>query len=720
MNNEDDYVSMSMVLDTRVQEHTSNNKELQHISNKLTPNIEHTPNIWIPAKNIKKCFFCNTLFTLMIRKHHCRLCGRVFCYNCSSEYREISGLVNVTISPNNIDKGYIHSMKNLCSDYIYPKPLIKQHRLCATCCSKVDFLNNEANIIEIVLSLNAFIMIDKLLHMRLLSHKWCNAINTVLSYYKSSQYKLFFQKYSKIETRILSAYKYRFSGHFHLILNYFNSLNKELYDGEIKDILIDHENNQPFSCQELICKRNCDKMPKMEELLQMMKLKYIYADPTNTISSEYFSTWLLLKLETIPHTILKDLMPIILNIALENILLLRNVLIPLFILDSSLSYSFYYELKFQMQDEKCKAILTPIMDDFINLISKDVRHQLQKTDSFISLLRRLDINFINSWKFDCKDWFSINGSVLLPWDYNLKCLKIFYDNVEILRSSTRPIKISLFVECPNKSKKIINMLIKYEDLRKDKLTMTVSRLLKVLCKNLIDINTYEVFPIASNYGWIEMVGYTCTLYDIKHKHQKSLQNFIMDLNPDKTIHQIRTRFIKTCVSSCVICYVLGVGDRHLENILVTNNGELLHIDFSYLFGDDPKESNIEMKITGDMLDMLGGKNSKYFKDFINRCKKCYKKVREYSNLWFLLFSFLISCKPCIPEYINKYTFIKDHIIEKLIPGETNIEADMQIVNIVERSSDMNMKNNIFEWTHYISNNFKELKDGLYSELGYKR
>ena len=37
---------------------------------------------------------------------------------------------------------------------------------------------------------------------------------------------------------------------------------------------------------------------------------------------------------------------------------------------------------------------------------------------------------------------------------------------------------------------------------------------------------------------------------------------------------------------------------------------------------------------------------------------------------------------------------------------------MQIVNIVERSSDMTIKNGIYEWSHYLSNNIKDIKDNL--------
>ena len=41
------------------------------------------PNIWIPNDKIKKCFKCNVEFGLLTRKHHCRICGRIFCSNCS-------------------------------------------------------------------------------------------------------------------------------------------------------------------------------------------------------------------------------------------------------------------------------------------------------------------------------------------------------------------------------------------------------------------------------------------------------------------------------------------------------------------------------------------------------------------------------------------------------------------------------------------------------------
>ncbi|XP_020587375.1 1-phosphatidylinositol-3-phosphate 5-kinase FAB1B-like isoform X2 [Phalaenopsis equestris] len=39
---------------------------------------------WMPDSSCRVCYDCDTRFTIFVRKHHCRLCGRVFCGSCSA------------------------------------------------------------------------------------------------------------------------------------------------------------------------------------------------------------------------------------------------------------------------------------------------------------------------------------------------------------------------------------------------------------------------------------------------------------------------------------------------------------------------------------------------------------------------------------------------------------------------------------------------------------
>ncbi|CAN0078455.1 unnamed protein product [Sphacelaria rigidula] len=32
----------------------------------------------------KVCYECDTMFTMFRRRHHCRVCGQIFCHHCSN------------------------------------------------------------------------------------------------------------------------------------------------------------------------------------------------------------------------------------------------------------------------------------------------------------------------------------------------------------------------------------------------------------------------------------------------------------------------------------------------------------------------------------------------------------------------------------------------------------------------------------------------------------
>ena len=52
---------------------------------------ESQKNLWVPNNAVTNCFECENKFTtIMVRQHHCRICGNIFCSNCSNKQIQVS------------------------------------------------------------------------------------------------------------------------------------------------------------------------------------------------------------------------------------------------------------------------------------------------------------------------------------------------------------------------------------------------------------------------------------------------------------------------------------------------------------------------------------------------------------------------------------------------------------------------------------------------------
>lgn len=38
---------------------------------------------WVDDSKCRACYECETPFSVFVRRHHCRVCGRIFCANCT-------------------------------------------------------------------------------------------------------------------------------------------------------------------------------------------------------------------------------------------------------------------------------------------------------------------------------------------------------------------------------------------------------------------------------------------------------------------------------------------------------------------------------------------------------------------------------------------------------------------------------------------------------------
>jgi len=94
-------------------------------------------------------------------------------------------------------------------------------------------------------------------------------------------------------------------------------------------------------------------------------------------------------------------------------------------------------------------------------------------------------------------------------------------------------------------------------------------------------------------------------------------------------------YVRSCAGYSVITYLLGVGDRHLDNLLLHPNGYFLHCDYSFILGQDPK-TYLPMRITEEMVLGMGGRNSDNFAKFLSLAGAAFVALRRHSNVRLLM------------------------------------------------------------------------------------
>jgi phosphatidylinositol kinase/protein kinase (PI-3 family) len=94
-------------------------------------------------------------------------------------------------------------------------------------------------------------------------------------------------------------------------------------------------------------------------------------------------------------------------------------------------------------------------------------------------------------------------------------------------------------------------------------------------------------------------------------------------------------YVKSCAGYCVITYLLGVGDRHTDNLLLHSQGYFFHCDYSFILGQDPK-TYLPMRITTQMLDAMGGKDSDNFAKFLSLVGAAFVTLRQPSSVRILI------------------------------------------------------------------------------------
>ena len=166
-----------------------------------------------------------------------------------------------------------------------------------------------------------------------------------------------------------------------------------------------------------------------------------------------------------------------------------------------------------------------------------------------------------------------------------------------------------------------------DDLRLDQLIMQMIHLMDNLLMEInldLCLTPYPVLATGVDHGMMEFVPNSPTVGGIlnNNKYNNNLRSFLEEKSngKPKEFSAMQDRFTKSLAGYCVITYLLGVGDRHLDNILLTHGGYLFHIDFGYIYGEEPPMKGTispKIRIIKQMIDVMVVINHKNINHFKN-------------------------------------------------------------------------------------------------------
>lgn len=165
------------------------------------------------------------------------------------------------------------------------------------------------------------------------------------------------------------------------------------------------------------------------------------------------------------------------------------------------------------------------------------------------------------------------------------------------------------------------------------------------------LRPYEVLATSSYTALIETIPDTASLHSIKSRYPNitSLRDFFVakyqENSPSFKLAQ--RNFVESMAGYSLVCYLLQVKDRHNGNLLMDEEGHIIHIDFGFMLSNSPGGVNFEsapFKLTRELLEVMDsdaeGVPSEFFDYFKVLCIQGFLTCRKHAERIILLVEML--------------------------------------------------------------------------------
>ncbi|OAV94835.1 hypothetical protein PTTG_00753 [Puccinia triticina 1-1 BBBD Race 1] len=242
----------------------------------------------------------------------------------------------------------------------------------------------------------------------------------------------------------------------------------------------------------------------------------------------------------------------------------------------------------------------------------------------------------------------------LPLDSSKMIVGVDTESSTVFKSNLFPLRLAL--RCSDGTEYPV-IFKDGDDLRQDQLVIQLISLMdRLLRKENLDLRLtpYKVLATGQTVGLVQFIT-SKTLGEVATVYPGGILEYLRTANPDPSgslghygvLPSVLENFVRSCAGYCVVTYILGVGDRHLDNLMISPSGNFFHVDFGYILGRDPKPFPPSIKVCKEMVDGMGGDKSSHYGRFKRLCYTAFICLRKSSGLIINLVGLMIEAN--IPD-----------------------------------------------------------------------
>ncbi|RLN48490.1 hypothetical protein BBJ28_00006767 [Nothophytophthora sp. Chile5] len=368
---------------------------------------------------------------------------------------------------------------------------------------------------------------------------------------------------------------------------------------------------------------------------------------------------------------------------------------------NQIGFDLFWNMKVESHNDQYRERYGTILNAYLDVCSSKMRAILKLQDKLFSeggMLERI----CQSVKAKKKDGAAemkramqqglealneiLPGSFQLPLDPRIEVGKIIVSKCRVMDSAKKPLWL-VFENAEEGGDPVTVMFKAGDDVRQDCLTLQLIRLMDEMWRDEgldLAMEPYKCVATSPMTGILQMVPNSVTTAEVHMRDgmmgtfkDPSFSDWIRANNADPRSHKAAVDlFGRSCAGYCVATCVLGIGDRHNDNIMIASSGRYFHIDFGHFLGHlkyyklGIRRERTPFVFTNEMAYVLGGVEGKDFSKFVDTACTAYTVLRKHMHL---LVSLLLLMVPAdMPELTGRDDI--NHIVTTLAPEVSNERA----------------------------------------------